>query len=196
MEQINQFILLIGGAIAALGLIAITWVQKSMGFKLAWQLFRVKRDKTKILLKVWLPNGEPQFKVVPATEIIEYTYKENGKEKTGMVLNEQYTRYKLFGVSCIEAVPHDIAARNPFLNTSLSVSGQRLKKMAIDASKDDFSAVAMYKKYAGILLPIAIVIMAGIVLYGDSQSAALAACYEQVGQIATSIPRNATIIAQ
>ena len=192
--EINTVILLIGMVGLFAGMIMLTWVNKTVSLSYAFKLFQMKKkkNKNKILLKIFLPNGKPQYQIKDVANIIEYKYKENGREKDGLVKYDYYSMYKDFSdIPILECDPNDIVPRNPFLNTSLAISGQIIKKNIVDSSKEDFSNENL-KKWVKAALPIVIAVGVIMILYSQNQTEALQACYQQVAATAS---QSATIIA-
>ena len=175
---VNIWILLVGMAGVFLGGIMLNWVNKTVGLNYAFKLFKMKNkiNKDKILLKVWLPNGKPQYIIKPIANIIEYNYKENGKTKIGMVKYDYYSMYKEFSdIPVLECDPNDIVPRNPFVNTSLTISGEILKKNITDSAKEDLKYDDM-KKWIKMALPIIIAVGIIVIIYSQNQADALAEC--------------------
>ena len=161
-----------------IGLIMFNWVNKTVGVSYAFKLYKMKRkgNGNKILLKIWLANGKPQYQIKEIANLIEYSYKENGKDKIGMVKYDYYSMYKEFsGIPILECDPNDIVPRNPFINTSLTISGEILKKNIIDSAKEDLSR-ENFKAWIKVALPIVIAVGILLIFYSSNQSEALAEC--------------------
>ena len=93
-----------------------------------------------------------------------------------MVKYDYYSMYRDFsGIPILECDPNDIVPRNPFINTSLTISGEILKKNIVDSAKENMNHEE-FKKYAKLALPIIIAVFIGIILYSSNQSEALAEC--------------------
>jgi hypothetical protein len=179
-EEIGLNVYVLGVAFVGLmiGFIMLNWVNKTVGLGYAFKLYKMKKKNNinKILLKIWLANGKPQYQIKNVANLIEYTYKENNKEKNGLVKYDYYAMYKDFsGIPILECDPNDIVPRNPFINTSLTISGEILKKNIIDSSKEDLKGEDL-KKFAKIALPIIIAIGVLLIFYSSNQSEALAEC--------------------
>lgn len=190
---INIWILLIAMLGLFVGGIMLSWVNKTVGLAYAFKLYQMKRgyNKDKVLLKIWLLNGKPQYQIKAVANIIEYKFKENGQDKVGMVKYDYYSMYRDFAdIPILECDPNDIVPRNPFINTSLTISGEILKKNLIDSSKEDFKNDEM-KKWIKMALPIIIAVGIILILYSQNQSDALAECT----RVALSSVKSATIIA-
>jgi len=174
VEQIgiNGWIFIFGVCGFFIGMIMYNWVSKTVGFKFAWQLYQMKKksNKNKILLKILVPNGKPEFMIKEIAPIIEYKYKENGREKDGKVIFDYYSVTEMFdSIKVIECRTDDILPRNPYVDTSLCISGDLVKKNIIDSSKEDFS-MDEWKKWIKVLLPVIIVVGIVIVLYSQNQN--------------------------
>lgn len=188
---INGYILFIAMIGFFIGIIMLVWVNKTVGLKYAYQLFQMKRKKGKVLLKIFMPNGKPQYQVKDVANLIEYTYKENGEEKQAMVKFDYYSMYRDFSdIPVIECDPYDIVPRNPFIGSNLSISPQVIKKNLIDSSKTDFEDQRI-KKWIKWALPITAVVIVGFLIYSGNQDQLLQQCLAQVG----GIPRTAEIVA-
>jgi len=178
IENLNLYIIGTGIAGLLLAGISLNWVNKTVGIKYAIQLFKMKskKNKNKILLKIWTPNGKPQYQIKEVANLIEYTYKENGKEKTGLVKYDYYSKYNDFSdIPILECNPNDIVPRNPFINTSLTISGEILKKNIVDSAKEDLSnqqVKAFIKQYWWI----GAVFIFLLILYSQNQSDAVREC--------------------
>lgn len=172
------------------------WVSSTVGFKFAWQLFRVKRSETQILVKVWMLNGKPKYIIKTSANVIEYEYKENGQTKIGMVKYDQYAKYEEFsGIPVIEAHPHDILPRNPFIQSDMNIPGYILKKNIDDSSKDTTKGDDI-KKLLKLAMPIVAVLVIGFVLWQSNQAETIADLTQQVIELSKMIPREATVIAE
>jgi hypothetical protein len=193
--SLNAWAIFVGVVGLIVGGIVIQWVNKSVGLKFAWQLFLMKKkiNKRKILLKIWLPSGNPVYKKVDACKMIEYNYRENGKSKIGMVLYDHYAKYNEFGgIPVIECSPDDIIPRNPFAKTSMTISPEIVKKNIVDSSKETTQGdnIKKWLKYAIPLLAIFGIIL---VLYSSNQSETVAELTTQLAQCYSST-RSATIV--
>jgi len=191
IENINLWIAGIGVAGVLLGGIALNWINKTVGIKYAVQLYKMKakKNKNKILLKIWTLNGKPQYQIKDVANLIEYEYKENDRYKTGMVKYDYYAKYNDFSdIPVLECNPNDIVPRNPFINTSLTISGEILKKNIVDSAKEDLNK-ANFRSWVKIALPIIIAVGIIMILYSQNQSDALQQCYNTMSQM-----KSATII--
>lgn len=186
--DINIWILFIAFVALFAMMIAINMVNKTVGLGYAWKLFQMtkKANKDKVLLKIFMPNGKPQYQIKEVGNLIEYTYKENGLEKDGMVKFDYYSMYRDFAsIPVLECDPNDIVPRNPFLNTSLSIPGKIIKKNIVDSTKEDIGSLDTIKKYLKIALPLLIAFGVILILYSQGQSDALQQCYKLVGDTAS-----------
>lgn len=193
---INGWIMMFGLLGFFVALVLLNWVGKTVSLKFAWQLFQMKKksNKDKILLKILVPNGKPEYRITQISPIIDYKYKDNGKEKTGKVIFDYYAVTEMFdGIKVLECRTDDILPRNPYVDTSLCISGELVKKNIIDSSKDDFS-MDEWKKWIKVLLPIIIVVGIVMILYSQNQADNVARITEQLASCWASKP--AEIIAQ
>jgi len=161
---LNIWVLLVAFVGLMIGFIMLNWVNKTVGLKYAFMLFKMKKksNNNKILLKIWLLNGKPQYKMVDIANLIEYNYKENGKQKVGMVKYDYYAMYKEFAnIPVLECDPNDIVPRNPFINTSLTIPGEILKKNITDSAKEDLKYDDL-RKWLKLAVPL--VVAVGIIL--------------------------------
>lgn len=173
--------------------IMLVWVNKTVGLGFALKLYKMKAkmNKNKVLLKIWVANGKPIYQIKEVANLIEYTYKENGKVKNGIVKYDYYSKYEEFsGIPVLECDPNDIVPRNPFINTSLTISGEILKKNIVDSAKEDMNK-ENFKGWVKIALPIVIAVGIIMILYSQNQSDALAECT----RVAISSSKSAVIAA-
>jgi hypothetical protein len=192
---LNAWAVFAGVAGLFIGGIMLKWVSSSVGLKFAWQLFMMKKkiNKRKILLKIWLPSGTPIYKKVDACKMIEYSYKENGKDKLGMVMYDHYAKYNEFNnIPVIECSPDDIIPRNPFAKTSMTISPEIAKKNIVDSSKETTQGdnIKKWLKYA---IPILAIFGAILVLYSSNQSETIAELSRELAQCYANT-RSATIV--
>jgi len=176
--DINIWILFVAFLGVMIAGIMLNWVNKTVGLAYAFKLYNMKKkgNQDKVLLKIWLANGRPQYQIKEVANLIEYNYKENGKEKQGMVKYDYYSMYRDFsGIPILECDPNDIVPRNPFINTSLTISGEILKKNIVDSAKEDLSKENI-KAWLKLALPIIVALGVIIIFYSSSQSDALAEC--------------------
>ena len=193
----NQYLILIAILGIFIGGIMLNWVNKTIGLKFAFQLFKMKkkRNKDKILLKILVPNGKPEFKITKVAPLIEYPYKENGRDKKGMVIFDYYSITEMFnGIKVLECRPDDILPRNPYIDTSLTISGDLVKKNVVDSAKEDFSLDG-YKKWIKIALPLVIAVGVIMILYSQNQAEQVAELTNKLIACYNSVPKEATIIA-
>ncbi len=187
--DVNVWILSVAMIFVFIGTIMLVWVNKTVGLKYAFQLFQMKRkhNKNKILLKILLPNGKPQYQIKPIGRRIEYDYKENGKTKKASVIYDYYSMYKDFSdIPVLECDPSDIVPRNPFMSTSLSISGSMIEKNIVDSSKDDFKHEEL-KKWLKYAIPLALIIGGVFLLYSGNQDQLLMACLDTAGKSANIV---------
>jgi len=180
LEELNINIYIVGVAFLGMmvGFIMVSWVNKTVGLGYAFKLYKMKKKSNgnKVLLKIWLANGKPQYQMKEVANLIEYNYKENGRTKEGMVKYDYYSMYKDFsGIPILECDPNDIVPRNPFINTSLTISGEILKKNIVDSAKVDTNGDNL-KSMVKIALPIVIAVGVILILYSQNQADALAEC--------------------
>lgn len=192
IEQIgiNGWIFIFGVCGFFTGLILYNWVSNTVSLKFAWQLYQMKKkaNKNKIMLKILVPNGKPEFLIKEIAPIIEYKYKENGRDKDGRVLFDYYAVTEMFdGIKVLECRTDDILPRNPYIDTSLCIGGDLVKKNMIDSSKEDFS-MDEWKKWIKVLLPVIIVVGIVIVLYSQNQNDTVMRLTEQVANCWASKP--------
>lgn len=196
--DINIWILLIAVIGVFIGGVMLNWVNKTVGLKFAFMLFQMKKkkNKDKILLKIFLPNGKPDWKMVKLSSKMEYQYKENGKDKTGIVMYDYLAVIEYFSnIKVLEVRTNDIFPRNPYVDTSLNLPGELVKKNIVDSSKEDFSGENV-KKWIKIGLPLLLVFGGILILYSQGQADALNQCSAQLAQLAQNIPREAIIATQ
>ena len=179
--------------------IIINMLNKTVGFKFAKTLYTVKKlGKNKILLRILVPNGVPEFKIVDIAPRMEYEFKENGQTKQGMVIFDHKCVYEMFaGFKVIDCRTDDVFPVNPYASTSLTISPERFKKNAVDSANDDFKNREI-KKWIKYAIPLLIIFGAILILYSSNQSETLAICYEQVRSLSSQLAnlQPATIIAQ
>lgn len=193
----NQWLILIAMLGIFIGGIMLNWVNKTIGLKFAFQLFKMKKksNKGKILLKILVPNGKPEFKIVRVAPLIEYPYKENGRDKKGLVIFDYYSVTEMFnGIKVLECRTDDILPRNPYIDTSLTISGDLVKKNVVDSAKEDFS-LDNYKKWVKIALPLVIAVGVIMILYSQNQADQVAELTNKLIACYNSVPKEATIIA-
>lgn len=172
------------------------FINKTVGMGFAFKLFKMKKkfNKDKILLKILMPNGKPQYVIKAMANLIEYDYKENGIKKIGMVKYDYFSMYKEYSdIPIIECDPHDILPRNPFVNTSLTVSGEMVKKSIVDSKKEDLSREEM-RRWIKMAIPILAIAGIIIILYSSNQNEQvmlltrdLASCWAGQGKAAVII---------
>lgn len=179
--------------------VALKWLNNSVGFRFAWTLYKLKNNpmnKGRMLLRVLIPTGIPQFKIVDVTNTIEYKYKENGKDKVGLVIYDHRCVYESFaGLKTLDCRPDDIFPVNPYASTSMTLSGDVVKKNLVDTSKQDFKGQEV-KAWLKLAMPIILVGGIIIILYSSNQSEALQICYQQVASLSSTVANSqpATII--
>lgn len=196
--DVNIYILLVAILGLFVGGIMLNWVNKTVGLKFAFMLFKMKKksNKDKILLKIFLPNGKPDWKMVKLASKMEYQYKENGRDKTGIVIYDYLAVIEYFNnIKVLEVRTNDIFPRNPYVDTSLNIPGELVKKNIVDSSKEDFS-MDNAKKWLRIGVPTLLVFGGILILYSQGQADALNQCAAQLAQLAQNIPREAVITSQ
>lgn len=142
-----------------------------------------------------MSNGKPQYVIKPVANLIEYEYKENGLTKVGMVKYDYFSMYKEFSdIPVIECDPHDILPRNPFVNTSLTISGEMVKKSITDSRKEDIAAGEM-KKWLKMAVPVILAFGAILLLYSSNQNDQVALITKELTMCYANAAKSATIIA-
>jgi len=143
MEQAQIIKLLIGvGVLAILGLGMWAWmkinqVKRSVGWGFIKSVAKIKsgRGQCDLVLEIISQSGRRTYRAVTQSPIIDYTYKENGKDiKKGVIFDERAVEF-LNGVPILKCTPLDIRPIDRDTGILVNIPSEMIDKLAVDSSK-------------------------------------------------------------
>lgn len=143
MEQEQIIKLGIGiGALALMGvglyfLNKIQQVKKSVGWGYVSSLAKIKNGLSQqdLVLEIVSQSGRRTHIPVTQKPIIEYTYKENGKDvKKGVIFDERAVEF-INGVPVMKCTPLDIRPIDRDTGLLVNIPSEMIDKLAVDSSK-------------------------------------------------------------
>lgn len=178
------------------GVAGFTIVKKTIGWKLAILLFKLRKKKNKgyILTRIFDLSGIIQYRMIKASLRNTYKYIENGVKTTKMFFFDPYARYQDFnGIPVVDVSPNDINPKNPATGTRINISPEVIEKNIADNSKsaEQIDTLKQWRKWLIIIL--VILLVGGFISFDlfaqrlAEANEATIACYKAAGKSATII---------
>jgi hypothetical protein len=93
------------------------------------------RGQCDLVLEIISQSGRRTYRAVTQSPIIDYTYKENGKDiKKGVIFDERAVEF-LNGVPILKCTPLDIRPIDRDTGILVNIPSEMIDKLAVDSSK-------------------------------------------------------------